>query len=222
MTINNIIVTAKHDNDSKPATAWSDSDQAVRAVHSCNSWWLGPLWSDSVIKLVSVLFGKYTILVVTKFWPMETRLPCGDQWKAEKLGVFRRWPITRSFIKSDRAGVFIEHLINFRLNGEHWRAVQLQKRIIVLSSRAHFLAWLWLAKHRLYRKNPKNWDTWNNYHNCPTIGTVGFYSAVLCSKDANRMTNREDPDQTAPWGAVWSGSALFAQTYLSQYLKLLR
>ena len=36
------------------------------------------------------------------------------------------------------------------------------------------------------------------------------------------MTNREDPDQTAPWGAVWSGSALFAQTYLSQYLKLLR
>ena len=73
-----------------------------------------------------------------------------------------------------------------------------------------------------YRKNSKNWDTWNNYHNCPTIGTVGFYSAVLCSKDADRITNREDPDQTAPWGAVWSGSALFAQTYLSQYLKLLR
>ena len=73
-----------------------------------------------------------------------------------------------------------------------------------------------------YRKNSKNWDTWNNYHICPTIGTVGFYSAVLCSKDANRITNREDPDQTAPWGAVWSGSALFAQTYLSQYLKLLR
>ena len=74
----------------------------------------------------------------------------------------------------------------------------------------------------IYRKNSKNWDTWNNYHNCPTIGTVGFYSAVLCSKDANRITNREDPDQTSPWGAVWSGSALFAQTYLSQYLKLLR
>ena len=73
-----------------------------------------------------------------------------------------------------------------------------------------------------YRKNSKNWDTWNNYHNCPTIGTVGFYSAVLCTKDADRITNREDPDQTAPSGAVWSGSALFAQTYLSQYLKLLR
>ena len=31
---------------------------------------------------------------------------------------------------------------------------------------------------------------------------VGFYSAVLCSKDADRITNREDPDQTAPRGAV--------------------
>ena len=50
-----------------------------------------------------------------------------------------------------------------------------------------------------YRKNSKNWDTYNNYHNCPTIGTVGFYSAVLCSKDANRITNREDPDQTLIW-----------------------
>ena len=46
-----------------------------------------------------------------------------------------------------------------------------------------------------YRKNSKNWDTWNNYHNCPTFRTVGFYSAVLCSKDADRITNGEDPDQ---------------------------
>ena len=79
-----------------------------------------------------------------------------------------------------------------------------------------------LKINMIYCKNSKNWDTWNNYHNCPTIGTVGFYSAAWCSKDADRITNREDPDQTAPWGAVWSGSALFAQTYLSQYLKLLR
>ena len=32
------------------------------------------------------------------------------------------------------------------------------------------------------------------------------------------MANSEDPDQTAPLGAVWSGSALFAQTYLSENL----
>ena len=47
-------------------TAWSESDHAVRTVHSCNSWRLALLWSDSVIKLVSVLFGKCTTLVVTK------------------------------------------------------------------------------------------------------------------------------------------------------------
>ena len=30
------------------------------------------------------------------------------------------------------------------------------------------------------------------------------------TKDAARMSNSVDPDQTAPLGAVWSGSALFA------------
>ena len=32
------------------------------------------------------------------------------------------------------------------------------------------------------------------------------------------MANSVDPDQTAPLGAVWPGSALFAQTYLSENL----
>ena len=31
------------------------------------------------------------------------------------------------------------------------------------------------------------------------------------------MTNSEDPDQTAPQGAVWSGSSQFCQSYLSYY-----
>ena len=35
------------------------------------------------------------------------------------------------------------------------------------------------------------------------------------------MANSEDPDQTAPSGAVWSRSALFVQKYLSQYLEFL-
>ena len=82
-------------------TTWSESDQSVRTVHSCNTWWLALLWSDSVIKLVSVLFGKCATLVVTKCWPIVIRQPCGDQWKAEKLGAFWRWPITRCLIKSD-------------------------------------------------------------------------------------------------------------------------
>ena len=108
-------------------TAWSESDQAVQAMHSCSSWWLGPLWSDSVIKLVPVLFGKCTTLVAMKCWPMETRLPCGDQWKwkAEKLGLFRHWPIGRCFIKSNRVLFVYRVLLKFRLDGEHWRAVQL-------------------------------------------------------------------------------------------------
>ena len=40
-------------------------------------------------------------------------------------------------------------------------------------------------------------------------------------KDTDVIANSVDPDQTAPLG-VWSGSALFAQTYLSEYLGLLK
>ena len=53
-----------------------------------------------------------------------------------------------------------------------------------------------------YRKNSKNWDTLNYYRDCPTNVIVGFYSAILRSKDADRITNRVDTDQTAPSGAV--------------------
>ena len=49
-----------------------------------------------------------------------------------------------------------------------------------------------------YRKISKNWDTFNYYRDCPTNGIVGFYSAILRSKDADRITNRVDTDQTAP------------------------
>ena len=37
-------------------------------------------------------------------------------------------------------------------------------------------------------------------------------------KDAKGIANKVDPDQTAPLGEVWSGSALFAQTCLSENL----
>ena len=43
----------------------------------------------------------------------------------------------------------------------------------------------------------------------------------MSSKDAEGMANSVDPDQTAPQ-AVWYGSALFAQTYLSENLGSLR
>ena len=40
-----------------------------------------------------------------------------------------------------------------------------------------------------------------------------LYPRVMSPNDADGMANSVDPDQTAPLGAVWSGSALFAQTY---------
>ena len=113
-------------------TAWSQSDQAVRIVHSCNSWWLARLWSDSVIKLVSVLFGKCTTLVVTKCWPMVIRQQCGDQWKAEKLGAFWRWPITRCLIKSDSIYLNYRAHCKFCLIRQQSRAVQLSSVILLL------------------------------------------------------------------------------------------
>ena len=41
-------------------------------------------------------------------------------------------------------------------------------------------------------------------------------------KDADGMANSVDPDQTASSEAVCSWSALFAETYLSQYIKFVR
>ena len=41
-------------------------------------------------------------------------------------------------------------------------------------------------------------------------------------KEADAMANSVDPDQTASSEAVLSWSALFAETYLSQYIELLR
>ena len=43
----------------------------------------------------------------------------------------------------------------------------------------------------------------------------------MSPKDADGMANSVDPDQTAPL-AVWFGSALFAQAYLSENLGSLR
>ena len=41
-------------------------------------------------------------------------------------------------------------------------------------------------------------------------------------KDADRMAISVDPDQTPFLEAVWSWSALFAETYLSQYIEFVR
>ena len=73
-----------------------------------------------------------------------------------------------------------------------------------------------------YRKNSKIWDTSNNCHNCPKIGKVWCNIELMHPKEADAMANNVDPDQTASSEAVWSWSALFAETYLSQYIEFLR
>ena len=54
------------------------------------------------------------------------------------------------------------------------------------------------SQYMYYRKNSKNWDTLNYHRDCPTNGILAFYSAILRSKDSDRITNRVDTDQTAP------------------------
>ena len=73
-----------------------------------------------------------------------------------------------------------------------------------------------------YRKFPKYLDTKKFCCNHSKIWTMWLYHRVMSPNDADGMANSVDPDQTAPLGAVWSGSALFAQTCLSKNLGKLR
>ena len=54
------------------------------------------------------------------------------------------------------------------------------------------------------------------------ICIMWLFHRVVSPKDADWMANSVDPDQTAPRGAVWSGSTLFAYAYLSENLGSLR
>ena len=73
-----------------------------------------------------------------------------------------------------------------------------------------------------YHKNPKYSDTLKICCNHPKSWTRWLYQSVMPPKNAAGIANRVDPDQTAPLGAVWSGSALFAKAYLSENLGSLR
>ena len=73
-----------------------------------------------------------------------------------------------------------------------------------------------------YRKFPKYSDTQNICCNHSKIWTMWLYYRVMSPNHADGMANSVHPDQTAPLGAVWSGSTLFAQAYLSENLGSLR
>ena len=83
-------------------------------------------------------------------------------------------------------------------------------------------AFLDTSKNAYYRKNSEIWDTSNNCHNCLKNRKVWCNIALMHPKDADGMANSIDPDQTASSEAVWSWSALFAETYLSQYIDFVR
>ena len=90
--------------------------------------------------------------------------------------------------------------------------------IYTVSEFSHWYFWRFWC----YRKNSKIWDTSNNCHNCPKTRKVWCNIALMHPKDADGMANSVDPDQTASSEAVWSWSALFAETYLSQYIEFVR
>ena len=76
--------------------------------------------------------------------------------------------------------------------------------------------------HMKYHKFPKYSDIQNIGCNHSNIWTMWLYHRVMSPNDADGMANSVDPDQTAPLGAIWSGSALFAQAYLSENFGSLR
>ena len=73
-----------------------------------------------------------------------------------------------------------------------------------------------------YRNFPKYLDTQKICCNHPNIWTMWLYHTVTSANDADGMANSVDPDQIAPLRAIWSGSTLFAQAYLSENLGSLR
>ena len=82
--------------------------------------------------------------------------------------------------------------------------------------------WIETKLHVLYRNDPKYSDTQKMCCNHSKVWTMWLYHRVMSPNDADGMANCVDPDQTAPLGAVWSGSALFAQACLSENLGSLR
>ena len=64
------------------------------------------------------------------------------------------------------------------------------------------MEWLQIIQKLRYHKVPKILDARKLCCNIPKIQTMRPNVKVFCQKDANGKANSEDPDQTAPLGAV--------------------
>ena len=83
--------------------------------------------------------------------------------------------------------VFLWEVIQFRLNNF---------KIL----KAEIVSFNW----KVYRKNPKNWDTQKSCCNHPKIWTTWLFWRVMHPKDTAGIANSVDPDQTAPRSSlIW-------------------
>ena len=74
------------------------------------------------------------------------------------------------------------------------------------------------SKTCIYRKKSQKFGHLKNCGNYPKNWTMWLCHRVMSPKNADRMANSVDPDQTA----VWFGSTLFAQANLAENLGSLR
>ena len=85
---------------------------------------------------------------------------------------------------------------------------------------AHSLCWFCdEAAHIVvsFHVTAKIWKLQTSEKNAVIVlNLIWFYQTVMCQEDEEGIANSVDPDQTAPKGAIWSGSTLFAQPCLSE------
>ena len=106
-------------------------------------------------------------------------------------------------------------LVSFFISSGNWNSVSKNPLSVMLTGNNK-------SNPGNTRKFPKFLDTGKIGCNHSKIRTKRLTHSIMHPNGEDRVANSVDPDQTAPLGAVWSGSALFAQTYLSEHLWSLR
>ena len=215
-------VSEKQVGMTKP-TKWS-----VRPAKIQISLGIRPVWSES--------------LLCAQWVAKDPSFPHADREDLIRLGGCPGW--SKSLVGAQSFCWFCHEMAHlmmiwvnflcFSIKRILWVYIRITFLAEVILMRTHNISFLWrhvenypliIIKSGLlvtYRKFPKYSDTQNVCCNHSKIWTMWFYHRVASSKDADGMANSVDPDQTAPQGAVWSGSALFAQAYLSKNLGSLR
>ena len=80
----------------------------------------------------------------------------------------------------------------------------------------------WLLRLMFLCIYPKYLDALTTIHTCSEIWKYPFYCPLICLKYCWMRSKQCRPRSDVAVASIWSGSTLFAQTSLSQYLGLLR